>query len=65
MYLMQNFVSFLAENTLRFYYKYRLMMFSEIIAIYFDFENLPCALGSTQPLKMSTSIVLGLKTAGA
>jgi hypothetical protein len=25
----------------------------------------PCALGSTQPLKMSTRILLGVKTAGA
>jgi hypothetical protein len=58
-------VSFLAENTLRFYYTYRLMKFGEIIAHYFDFENLPCTLGSTQPLKMSTSIFLALKTAGA
>ena len=25
----------------------------------------PCALGSTQPLQMSTRILLGVKTAGA
>jgi len=27
--------------------------------------SVPCALGSTQPLKMSTRIFLGVKTAGA
>ena len=27
--------------------------------------KLPCALGSTQPLKMSTRIFLGVKAAGA
>jgi hypothetical protein len=28
-------------------------------------QTVPCALGSTQPLKMSTRIFLGVKTAGA
>jgi len=28
-------------------------------------QTVPCALGSTQPLKMSTSIFLGVKKAGA
>ena len=28
-------------------------------------QRVPCALGSTQPLKMSTRIFLGVKTAGA
>ena len=28
-------------------------------------QTVPCALGSTQPLKMSTRIFLGIKTAGA
>jgi len=27
-------------------------------------QTVPCALGSTQPLKMSTRIFLGVKTAG-
>jgi hypothetical protein len=27
--------------------------------------TVPCALGSTQPLKMSTSLILGVKAAGA
>jgi len=27
--------------------------------------RVPCALGSTQPLKMSTRIILGVKEAGA
>ena len=27
--------------------------------------TVPCALGSTQPLKMSTRIILGVKAAGA
>jgi len=27
--------------------------------------TVPCALGSTQPLKMSTRIILGIKAAGA
>ena len=28
-------------------------------------QTVPCVLGSTQPLKMSTRIFLGVKTAGA
>jgi hypothetical protein len=30
-----------------------------------DHQTVPCALRSTQPLKMSTRIFLGVKTAGA
>ena len=30
-----------------------------------EHETVPCSLGSTQPLKMSTRIFLGVKTAGA
>jgi hypothetical protein len=30
-----------------------------------EHQTVPCVLGSTQPLKMSTRILLGVKTAGA
>jgi hypothetical protein len=35
------------------------------LGIFAGLQTVPCALGSTRPLKMSTRIFLGVKTAGA